>query len=715
MQQPSSIAAPPWQRYLTVVGLLVALTAPAWAKARHVAPKSLHTTPAVSGTVPALSAVTVKGVRYGVDAVALPSTIMLLGRRALTQGKPQVNLSESLRQIPGLVVQNRYNYAQDLQISIRGFGAEAPFGVQGVYMTLDGIPLTMPDGRGQSQVINLPTIGLIKVIEGPFAALYGNAAGGVIQAYTRVAPTPPEVSLRTWRGSYGKLQTTLVGGGHRGAWSGLAGITHFHTEGWRQHSAATRKQFNGVLSWDPSSENSYKLVLNALNQDALDPSGLTRAELQHNPRQVDPVILKFNTRKTVRNRQAGLVWNHRFDAGNSLRMSSYTGTRHIVQYLPFTGHFGFSAGGVIDLLDHFNGITTEFTHRGLVAAHSYTLATGLDYARENEHRKGFVNEFGLRGTLRNDQFNTVDNFAQYMEGHLDLTPRLSVSGGIRHDQVNFNSTNAADALFGAGTGGRARYASTDPVLGLLYRVGGQTRIYADYGHGFVTPTFYQLAYRPNGQPGLNFALQPMHLRNAEVGLRSHFGILHINASVFYIDTDNQIVVYASHGGRTTYTNAGRTRRYGTDMSMEVALPGHFSAHLAYSYIHVHFVGAPYNGNVMPGVPRQQFYAGLSWRPRLQHAVLHGFYSTLSTLVRSKVFVDSQNSSAAQGYGVLNWVAGIRQRHGLWQVAEFLRVDNLLNQNYIGAVIIAAHRGRYFEAAPGRNAMVGVQITRAFSP
>ncbi|MGA8008961.1 MAG: TonB-dependent receptor, partial [Thiomonas sp.] len=660
-----------------------------------------------------LAPVMVQGVAYGANAVALPSTISILGQRALTQGQPQVNLSESLGQVPGLIVNNRQDYAQDMQLSIRGFGADAPFGVQGVYMTLDGIPLTMPDGQGQSQIINLPTVGGMKIIKGPFAALYGNAAGGVIQAYTRDAPDPPSLSLRTWTGDWGSSQTTLLGGGSSGAWSGIAGLTHFRTDGWRQHSSATRNQFNGTLHWAPHPDDTFSLVFNALNQDALDPGGLTRAELEQDPRQVDPAILTFNTRKTVRNRQTGLVWEHRVDADNTLRMSVYGGTRRIKQYLPFTGSFGQSAGGVVDLHDTFGGTTADYTHRGELAARPYTLAAGLSYGRLNEYRKGFVNNDGIDGALRNDQFNTVDNLAQYVQGHWEITPRLSVSGGVRHDAVRFNSTPGTDAPLSAGTGGNARYSSTDPVIGLLYKLDAHNRVYADYGHGFVTPTAYQLAYRPDGQPGLNFALQPMHLRNTEVGWRSQYGNLRLDGALYYITTDNQIIVAGSSGGRTTYTNAGSSRRYGTDLSLDAALPAHFSARLAYSLIQVTFVGGPYDGNTLPGVPRQQLYAALTWRPPLHSPALQGFYTTVSALVRSQVYVDANNSAAAQGYGALNWGAGIEQRHGPWHLSEFVKVNNLLNRNYVAAVVIADHNGRYYEAAPGRNTIVGLQITREF--
>jgi iron complex outermembrane receptor protein len=668
---------------------------------------------AAASPVQSLPQVTVQGVSYGANAVSLPSTITVLGRRALTEGQPQVNLSESLAQVPGLIVNNRQDYAQDMQLSIRGFGADSPFGVQGIYMTLDGIPLTMPDGQGQSQIMNLPTLGGMKIIKGPFAALYGNAAGGVIQAYTRDAPEPPSLSLRTWMGEWGTRQTTLIGGGTSGDISGIAGLTDFRTNGWRDHSAATRRQFNGTLSWSAHGDDRFSLVFNALNQDAQDPGGLTRAQLQADPRQADAAVLQYDTRKSVRNRQTGLVWEHLFDADNTMRLSVYGGTRHIVQYLPFTGSFGKSAGGVVDLHDYFSGTTADFTHSGVLAARPYTLAAGLSYGSMNEYRKGYVNNFGAQGALRNDQYNTVNNFAQYVQGHWELTPRLSISGGVRHDAVRFNSAPGTDAPLSTGTGGAANYSSSDPVVGLLYKLDAHNRVYADYGHGFVTPTFYQLAYRPDGQPGLNFALQPMHLRNSEVGWRSQYGNLRFDGSLYYITTDNQIVVASSTGGRTTYANAGSTRRYGTDLSLDATLPAHFSARLAYSLIQVRFVGGAYNGNTLPGVPRQQFYAGLTWRPPLQSEALQGFYTTVSALVRSQVYVDAKNSAAAQGYGALNWVAGVEQRHGSWHVSEFVRVDNLLNRNYVAAVVIADTNGRYYEAAPGRNVIAGVQVTREF--
>ncbi len=690
----------------SLIALLVAAAAPAAAASPAHAAAPHAPAPAAS-TPQVLPTVVVQGLSYGHGA--LPSAVTVLGRRALTEGQPQINLSETLNRVPGLIVNNRQDYAQDMQMSIRGFGADSPFGVQDLRLVLDGIPLTMPDGQAQSQVIDMPMLGGVKVIKGPFVALYGNAAGGVLEAWTRPAPRRPEATLSNWSGAWGTRQTVLSGGARSGAWSGVAGLTDMRTGGWREHSQATRQQFNAVLRRDDGGSDRYSVVVNALNQDAQDPAGLTRAELEQNPRGVAPAILSYDTRKTARNRQIGVSWHHRFDAADAMQLALYDGTRRVVQFLPFSGNFGTSAGGVVDLRDAFGGARAQFTHAGELAARPYRLAAGFDYGRENEWRKGWINNLGTQGGLRNDQYNTVDNFAQFVQAHWQLGHGVELSGGVRHDQVRFGSNTASDAPFDAGSSGGAHYASTDPVVGVLWRIAPGQRIYADYGHGFVTPTAYQLAYRPDGQPGLNFALQPMHLRSAEVGWRGRAGALRVDAALYHVDTDNQIVVYKSIGGRTTYVNAGNTRRSGLDLGLHARLPADLHARLAYSLIDVQFVGGPYAGHAMPGVPRQQLDSALSWRPR----AMPGLYATLDWQLRSQVWVDAPNSAAAQGWGVLNASLGTRQHAGRWTLHEYLRVDNVLDRQYVGAVVIADSQGRYYEAAPGRNAGVGIELTRGF--
>ena len=155
-----------------------------------------------------LPAITVSGIRYGAGSTQLPSTTYSLDRARFARGRRQVNLSESLGQVPGVLVQNRYDYAEGEQVSIRGFGATALFGVQGVRLIVDGIPATMPDGQGEPQIVDLPSAGRIDVLEGPFSALYGNAAGGVILVVQRRGPQTTSPPSRGFTPGVGAITAT---------------------------------------------------------------------------------------------------------------------------------------------------------------------------------------------------------------------------------------------------------------------------------------------------------------------------------------------------------------------------------------------------------------------------------------------------------------------------------------------------------------------------
>ncbi|HXF18747.1 MAG TPA: Plug domain-containing protein, partial [Burkholderiales bacterium] len=124
-------------------------------------------------------------------AFDLPVAIDSIGAARIQQGQLQINLSESLSRVPGLVVQNRWNYAQDLQVSSRGFGARASFGVRGIRLYQDGIPATMPDGQGQTGSFSLASAQRIEILRGPFSTLYGNAAGGVVSIFSEDGPPTP--------------------------------------------------------------------------------------------------------------------------------------------------------------------------------------------------------------------------------------------------------------------------------------------------------------------------------------------------------------------------------------------------------------------------------------------------------------------------------------------------------------------------------------------
>jgi len=276
-----------------------------------------------------LSPVVVTATRIEASSFDLPVSIDAVEQDQIQHQQARVNLSESLVRVPGIVVQNRQNYAQDLQISSRGFGARATFGVRGVRLVADGIPVTMPDGQGQTATFDLDTAKRIEVLRGPFSAIYGNASGGVIQIFTADGPQFPTLKASALAGSYGTRKLGIQFGGQAGLLNYIGSLSRFDTDGYRDHSATRRDQLNGKFRLALDADSSLSLVVTALDQpETQDPLGLTREQVELDPRQAGTGALAFNTRKSILHSQGGLIYERRLSSEDSLHLVGYLGQRH---------------------------------------------------------------------------------------------------------------------------------------------------------------------------------------------------------------------------------------------------------------------------------------------------------------------------------------------------------------------------------------------------
>jgi len=641
----------------------------------------------------------------------VPAAIDAIDARTLREDNPQVNLSETLNRVPGIVVQNRQNYAQDLQVSVRGFGARSTFGVRGVRLIADGIPATMPDGQGQGASFDLASAERIEVLRGPFASLYGNSSGGVVQVFTADGPERPTLDLGLMAGSYGQRRANVRFGGQEGAFNYIASASRFHTDGYREHSAATREQLNAKARIALGA-GTLTLIANALDQpDTQDPLGLTRAQFEANPRQVDPSAIAFDTRKTIRQNQAGAVYELPISSVDTVNARVYGGARRVVQFLGQEGDTPLGSGGVVDLDRAYGGLGLRWTRR----ITSLTLSAGADVDQLDENRRGYVNSAGKQGALRRDEDDTVRNTDAYLQAEWHFDDAWSVSGGARHSHVRFTSRDRYVTAVNPDDSGSLDFRRTTPVAGILFKASERLHLYANAGEGFETPTFAELAYRPGGATGLNFALRPSVSRQYEAGAKARLaGGVRLNAAVFRTETRDEIVTNASSGGRTDFKNASRTRRDGIEAALQAPLGAGFEASLAYTGLRARFtegfsIGTTpvAAGRRLPGVPASVVHAEVAWR----HA--GGFHAAIEARRSDRVYVNEANSDAAEGYTVANVRAGYEQRIGDWRWTGFIRVDNVADRRYAGSVIVAEARGRFFEPAPGRNAFGGVEVSRAF--
>jgi iron complex outermembrane receptor protein len=668
-----------------------------------------------------LPEVTVSATRVEHDSFDLPVSIDAVGRRVIRQDNPQINLSESLNRVPGVVVQNRQNYAQDLQISSRGFGSRATFGVRGIRLIADGIPATMPDGQGQAASFNLSSAERIEVLRGPFSSLYGNASGGVIQIFTADGPPEPTLSGNVYAGSHHSRKYGLQFGGTRDSFNYLIDASRFEMDGYREHSAARRDHVNGKFKLDAGARGRFTFVVNALDQpETLDPLGLTADQVAQNRRQPGTNALAFNTRKSITQNQAGVVYDLPLSSRDKLEARLYAGDRQVTQYLAiptFVQAAPTHSGGVVDLDRGYRGAGLRWTRDMTLANAPLILSAGADYDRMAERRRGFINDFGVAGALKRDEDDTVSNRDLYAQAEWAIAPRWNLLAGVRYSRVEFESRDYFIAPGNPDDSGTVDFVRTTPVIGATYRLAPTVNLYANAGKGFETPTFAELAYRPGGATGLNFALKPARSTHYETGVKALLGpASRVNVALFLIDVKDEIVVNASSGGRTVFANAGETRRKGLELLWEGRYARAFEAAIAYTYLDARFEqpftsggAAPVSaGNRLPGVPPYTLYGELVWR----HAG-SGFHAGLEGRRNGRVYVNDANSEFASSYTVWNIRAGFEQRARNWRFTEFVRVDNVTARRYIGSVIVSEANGRFYEPAPERTFMAGVNAELKF--
>ncbi|HDK6464886.1 TPA: TonB-dependent receptor [Klebsiella variicola] len=662
-----------------------------------------------------------------VSELDTPAAVSVVNGDEMRQAAPRVNLSESLGAVPGLQVQNRQNYAQDLQLSIRGFGSRSTYGVRGLRIYVDGIPATMPDGQGQTSNIDIGSVDTIEVLRGPFSALYGNSSGGVINVTSQTGTQPPTVEASSYYGSfgtwhYGMKATGAVGdGSHAGDVDYTVSTNRFTTHGYRDHSGARKNLANARLGVRINDVSKLTLLLNSVDIKANDAGGLTADEWRDNPRQ-SPSGDQYNTRKNTRQTQAGLRYERQLSAQDDLSVMMYAGERETTQFqsIPRTPQLKPShAGGVIDLTRHYQGIDTRLTHRGELLV-PVTLTAGLDYENMSERRKGYENfvmvngapQYGEQGALRRNERNLMWNVDPYLQTQWQLTDKLSLDAGVRYSSVWFDSNDYYITPGNGDDSGDASYHKWLPAGSLKYALTDAWNVYLSAGRGFETPTINELSYRSDNQSGLNFGLKPSTNDTVEIGSKTRLGNGLLTAALFQTNTDNEIVVDSSSGGRTSYKNAGKTRRQGMELGLDQQFGESWRLKAAWTWLDATYRtnvcdDASCNGNRIPGIARNMGYASFGYQPE------QGWYAGSDIRYMSDIMANDENTAKAPSWTVVGLTTGYKWSYGRMDMDLFGRVDNLFDREYVGSVIVNESNGRYYEPAPGRNYGIGLNLAWRF--
>lgn len=631
--------------------------------------------------------------------IASPTGIGVVEAEALT-GEPGLALDEALERIPGLYPQSTYNLNQGLRLSIRGFGSRAAFGVRGIRVYVDDVPLTMPDGQTDLDALDLALLERVEVLRGPSSALYGNGAGGVVSVTTRDQPVGQFGRVDATVGELGERRLRGELGGATDTVSGLVSVAHRELDGHRDNMAADSLIGSGRVTAQLG-PGILAVSLATLDIDAEDPAALTRAELAMDRSMANPGAVNFAVRESIRQERLGATWRAPLGEATDYRVRSWAGERDFANRLPFAG------GGQTTFDRQFAGLGAQLDHRLAWGPVVHTFSVGADLETQHDERQRFDNSpGGARGDQTLQQDERARGLGAYVSNRL-VWGRALADVGIRYDRVRLSVSDTF--LTDGDDSGSREFNRVSGNVGLGYQLTEQDLLFVRYGTGFETPANNELANPAGG--GFNPELGPSAARNVELGIKRDTATLRAELVVYRIRNDDELVRFEldDQPGRSFFRNAGITDRDGVEASLswEVAAP--LTATLVYSYNDFRFrryqLGADdFAGNEIPGIPNQQLFAELALRPA------PAWTAKLQATAQGRLFANDANTERVAGHVTSHARLAWTGRFATATVSPYVALNNVFDIEYNDNIRANAGFGRFFEPAPGRVLISGISVT-----
>ena len=640
-----------------------------------------------------LQEVAVEATKLETDRFVVPASISVINLIPLQGMQQQLSLQEYLSAVPGVFSLNANNYAQDLRLSIRGFGSRAAFGIRGVKIIVDGIPETTPDGQGQVDNLPLGLLSRLEVLRGSSASLYGNAAGGVVYLNTLDSLQGESVQLRTTLGSYAYQNYQLIGNVKGEKTTAVFALNRTVTDGFRVFSGLSQRILNTKIKHQINPNSSLTFQLNYTDSPrAEDAGGLTLEESETDFRQARQRNVDFDTYEQIEQFKTGLRWQQQWNSQWS--MDSYG----FYSFRDFYGKLPFENGGIVDLFRNYYGVGSRLTFQETKQKHSHQWQLGFDTSSQRDQRDRYQNLAGKQGEQEFSQLEQFGNIGIFLLDHIQWQ-KVLLSTGLRLDIQNLGADTVEEIQ---------KYTVFNPSLGLSYALADQHRVYANFSTSFETPTLSELSANPNGGEGLNLDLMPSKAINYELGWKNRTSSGYLEATTFYIESSNEILPYELEAfpGRAFYRNAGATSRFGLELAGSYQW-NKWAVQASMTQAQYRLEGLDtaneFEGKKIPGIPSSQFFLQLKYRSASDWQwVLSGEHS-------GAFFANDSNSVEIKAYQKVRF-QGQKTVQTQWGKLDFFGgINNVLNTTYFDNIRLNAFGGRFYEPAPGRNFYFGLSL------
>ena len=650
-----------------------------------------------------IETVTVAAPKIKTEINRIPIPIFKYVADPIQNSQQQLSLQEYIYNVPGLISMNANNYAQDLRISIRGFGARAAFGIRGIKIMVDGIPETTPDGQGQVDNLNIGIVQSIEIIRGPSSALYGNASGGVISINTINEFQNNYVNAGLTFGSFNFQQYQITSGFKIKNTKYILHGSRNTANGYRAHSGFENNNFNGRIFHEINKKAKINFLINYANSpSAEDPGGINAAAVENDRKQAREQNITFNAGEEISQLKLGVNFNYAYNKNRHFNTYAFYSGRDFYGRLPFEN------AGIIDLSREYLGTGSNYYLAIPIKNALNKIQVGYDMATQSDNRIRFNNLNGSQDTIALNQLESFTNGGAYLMNQFIIGNWL-FSAGLRYD---WNKISVQDRFQENGNGsGERNLENWNPSFGVSYELRKNNFIYANFSTSFETPSLNELSANPVSPNGFN-PLDPQQANNYELGIKGTVKKnIRYELAAFHIDTESELVPFEldSFPGQIFYRNVGSGDRNGLEFSVQCPITEqwNFSAHYTFSdFTYDRFEisdSVNYNGNSLPGIPKHFGSA------TIQYLNKKGLHGRLQARYMGELFTDDLNTISDNDYLLLNLNIGYQLKKDRLNLIPFFGINNILNTAYNDNIRINAFGQRFFEPGPKMNFYGGIRI------